>query len=236
MSEPARRNWLLKAIQDVPILVVGILIAFALQAWWEGRQARDEEQRALAAARGELLQNVDGIRTYIRWHERVADAADRLLAAMGDGPAGRRIQVPDTILLAVLVSPTFDASITATEAVLASRAGSPLVWDALSRWREAVVDAAGEERRSRDFTDQRLSGFLSPRVALPDAELSIPWLFGTLAAPIEGTTPVETSPELRFLVSTRVKFARLSVLELREALVAAESAEALVAAELRRDP
>jgi len=233
MSNMVDRRWLHRAVLEIPILVVGILIAFGLQAWWEGRRSNDEEQRALVAVRAELRQNADGLRTYIGWHERVAQLAEAFLESIGDGAVPRRIEVADTLLLAVLVSPTFDASTTATEAALMSRSGSQALWDSLSRWREAVVDAAGEERRSRDFTDQRLSGFLSQRVVLPDAELSIAWLYGTLSAPIEGVTQVETSAELRFLVSTRLKYARLAALELREALSAVETAEVVVASELR---
>jgi hypothetical protein len=233
MAASAGRPWLKRAVEEIPILVAGILIAFGLQAWWDGRRAEDDEQRALAGVQAELRQNAEGLDTYIGWHERVARSAEALLEAFGDGTVPQRVTVPDTLLLAVLVSPTFDAATNATDAVLASGFGSGALADALSRWREAVVDAAGEERRSRDFTDQRLSGFLSPRVALPDAELSIGWLFGTLSAPIEGVTEVETSTELRFLMSTRLKFARLCVLELQESLEAVDSAEARVAAELQ---
>ncbi|MDH5761139.1 MAG: hypothetical protein OEZ65_16370 [Gemmatimonadota bacterium] len=233
MSERGGRSWLQRAIEEVPILVVGILIAFGLQAWWEGQRSSGEEQRTLIAVQGELRQNAEGLRTYIGWHERVARCAEALLSAVGDGSPPQRVEVHDSLLLAVLVSPTFDASTTATEAALTSRAGSQVVWDALSRWREAVVDAAGEERRSREFTDERLSGFLSPRVPLPDAELSIGWLFGTSASPIEGITAIDTSPELRFLVSTRLKYAQLAALELHEAMTALEAAEGSLAAELR---
>ena len=78
-------------------------------------------------------------------------------------------------------------------------------------------DATEEERRSRNFTDEHLSPYLSRNIDLPNADLSRLWVYELLEEPIRETTSVTSSSELRFLLSTRLKWARLSSQELLEA-------------------
>lgn len=47
-----------RILAEGAIIVVSILLAFAIQAWWEGSKERAEEQRILAAIRAELHSNV----------------------------------------------------------------------------------------------------------------------------------------------------------------------------------
>ncbi len=45
--------WLRVFVEGV-VIVVSILLAFGLQAWWDGRQEREEQEAYLTAVSGEL--------------------------------------------------------------------------------------------------------------------------------------------------------------------------------------
>ena len=207
-------SWLRKALREVPILVLGILIAFALQAWWDGNRDAEEERQALRALRSEMELNLEGLETNIRRHDRVAQAVHVFHTQMLTAESA---QISDSLLVAAIVSPTFDPSTGALESVQRLGAGSASLAGAAARWRSVVDDATEDERRSRTFTDEQLSPFLSRTVDLPNADLSRLWVFEILEAPIAEMTAVQSSSELRFLLSTRLKWARLSTAELSEA-------------------
>lgn len=207
-------SWLRQALREVPILVLGILIAFSLQAWWDSARYREEEQRALVALRSELQLNLDGLETTIRRHARVARAVETFHAEM---VAAASAEVSDSILVAAIVSPTFDPSTGAIESLQRLGVGTALLAGATARWRSVVDDATEDERRSRTFTDEHLSPYLARTVDLPNADLSRLWVFEILEEPITEATVVRSSSELRFLLSTRLKWARLSAAELTEA-------------------
>jgi hypothetical protein len=194
--------------------VLGILIAFSLQAWWDGARDREAEQQALRALRSELELNLDGLETNIRRHDRVARAVEVFHTDMLAAPSA---SISDSILVAVIVSPTFDPSTGAIESLQRVGAGTARLAGAAARWRSVVDDATEDEGRSRTFTDEHLSPFLSRTVDLPNADLSRLWVFEMLEAPITDATEVRSSSELRFLLSTRLKWARLSSAELSEA-------------------
>jgi hypothetical protein len=48
-----------KYVPEGILIIVSILIAFAIDAWWEERQQRAEEARILEALRGEFQENAD---------------------------------------------------------------------------------------------------------------------------------------------------------------------------------
>ncbi|MGI9626563.1 MAG: hypothetical protein ACR2QM_06995, partial [Longimicrobiales bacterium] len=213
VSDARSESWFRKATREIPILVLGILIAFALQAWWDGARDADIERQALLALRSELELNLDGLETNIRRHDRVAAAAEMFHDAMVTSEAA---EISDSVLVAVIVSPTFDPSTGAIESLQRLGSGTAAFAGAVARWRSLVDDATEGERRSRAFTDTQLSLYLSRTVDLPDADLSRLWVFEILEQPLTSVTRVNSSSELRFLLSTRLKWARLSSIELSE--------------------
>lgn len=214
MSEAQTDSWFRKALREIPILVLGILIAFALQAWWDGARASEEERQALEAARSELQVNLEGLELNIERHDRVVAAVETFHTAMVESESAL---ISDSILVAAIVSPTYDPATAALESLQRQGAGSAALAEASGRWRSEVDDATEDEERSRRFTDEQLSPYLARNVDLPNADLSRLWVFKRLEAPIETSTRVTSSSELRFLLSTRLKWARLSSQELNAA-------------------
>jgi hypothetical protein len=142
-------------------------------------------------------------------------------------------EIPDSILVAAIVSPTFDPSTGAIESLQRLGAGTASIAGAAARWRSVLDDATEDERRSRNFTDEHLSPYLAQTVDLPNADLSRLWVFETLETPITEATEVRSSSELRFLLSTRLKWARLSAAELTEARDETRSLMRIIDEEIR---
>jgi hypothetical protein len=67
------------AFRDIVLIVVSILIAFALEAWWDGRRTLAEEGAALAAVRDDVRAARIELDSVLLRNERVLDAAGTLL-------------------------------------------------------------------------------------------------------------------------------------------------------------
>jgi hypothetical protein len=66
---------------EVIVVVASILLAFALQAWWEGRSDREQQTRVLAALYQELRANSDVLDRQIAFHEEQVRFTQALLHA-----------------------------------------------------------------------------------------------------------------------------------------------------------
>ena len=84
----------MKKIQSIPmarvlgesgIIVVSILLAFWIDAWWDGRQDRGHERQLLAQIQAESESNRELFGQYRQHHSEIIEAAGRLLDRTGPG-------------------------------------------------------------------------------------------------------------------------------------------------------
>jgi Tfp pilus assembly protein PilE len=109
MSGSARGGGWPRIALDVGVVVVGILIAFALNAWWEMRSASDREAAHLEALRSDLEANVRDLERLAGRQATVASASLELLrVARGEATASR--DSIDGLMSEVFSSNRFDAS------------------------------------------------------------------------------------------------------------------------------
>ncbi len=64
---PERKNWKRHAVEIV-VIVGSILLAFGIEAWWDGSQARDRERSYLVSLRQEFMLALDRTATPTRGH------------------------------------------------------------------------------------------------------------------------------------------------------------------------
>ena len=76
------RSWS-EAARDVVLIVVSILIAFALDAWWDDQNERRVEVEQIATLLSEFRTARDSLRSLSENIERVSVATTRLLTLMG---------------------------------------------------------------------------------------------------------------------------------------------------------
>lgn len=89
-SPPARlfrSHSVTRAIREIVIVVVGILIAFGLDAAWERRNKAAEERAHLRALASDFDENVRRLRAHVRTEDRISTSSQALLAiAQRNGP------------------------------------------------------------------------------------------------------------------------------------------------------
>jgi hypothetical protein len=77
-------------VQDIPwnriaieaaAIVMSILLAFAIDAWWDNRQDRSEEQRILVGLKAEFEQNLELIDIEFSYRHAVIDSTLKILDA-----------------------------------------------------------------------------------------------------------------------------------------------------------
>lgn len=82
------------AIVEMFVVVASILIAFGLDAWWQSREDREEEQMVLVALLEEMTAVKDAIEVQRSFHEAVSESIIRLK----ETTAARSIEIhPDTL-------------------------------------------------------------------------------------------------------------------------------------------
>ena len=183
MSEPrpARR-----LAVEAAVIVASILVAFAIDAWWDGLQERDARDSVLRALRSDAV----AMRVEI---ERVrsglieGSAGVRRFLELGDAPtlAPGDAERVDSILLAIQNAPTFDVPLGATQALLAGGDLSYIASDELvasvTRLLSHVADLEREQQKSTGGIQRfqarlgELGVDLSRVMALAPGEYPIEW-------------------------------------------------------------
>lgn len=91
------------AVRDIILIVVSILIAFALDAWWNDQLDRQRERAHLETLLAEFQVNHDRIAGYLRQVNDSFDSTLQVLALMGPTPKGISAD-----LLTSLINESFD--------------------------------------------------------------------------------------------------------------------------------
>ncbi|MEM9531650.1 MAG: hypothetical protein AAGA23_12080 [Pseudomonadota bacterium] len=148
MSERSR-----SALTEGLVIVASILVAFAIDAWWEERQDRTEERRILEALKAEFEANAAYIPQYIAAHRRAARYAKEIVHAMRDAGPDGEIELSVGQLAQVINNRSTDPQTGALEAMLQSGelryVSNRRIREALARWPRLVVDATENEQLLR---------------------------------------------------------------------------------------
>jgi len=139
-------RWVRSAIRDVVIVVFSILLAFAIDAWWDGQAAIDREESLVETLVTELTAASDDIRQYRDHHAEVAAGASALIGLRGEAPVSP--SQADSLLGLIVTGRPYSPS----EAVLGSLLGAdgavrlsdPEAAAGLARWRQATSNLAAQ--------------------------------------------------------------------------------------------
>jgi hypothetical protein len=163
-SDPDDRiNWL-RLTAEACAIVFSILLAFALDAWWDARAEARSERNVLMTLAQELdaadVQLQMQLGNYVFLEKATETVADQLVAA-GDGQS---VAVPDAYLAALLLDMTYNPPIGTTNTLLASGQVSMLRnWElrvALAEWPAVIQDAVEEQTALWRLGDERLEPLL----------------------------------------------------------------------------
>jgi hypothetical protein len=140
------------AVREISIVVAGVLIAFALNAWWMERESLRAEQVHLRSLVIDFEQNVGTLQALIQRQERVAEASVGLLRLARTEPGGPSARVRP-LLGQVFSSVRFEPVMGAYNALLNS-AGLTLIRDDDLRSSLAAFAARMNGRYSEHFSDE----------------------------------------------------------------------------------
>lgn len=221
-----------RVLAEGAIIVVSILLAFAIDAGWESRQAAQWRREALVDLRREAESNRDGLEQYIALYEAAVGAATRIYS----DPASLRGLSTDSLARVFALSvfmPTFDPDDAALNSLVRSgqfdRIEDRRLRTAISQWVDLSEDLAENRRdseRTRDelfflLRDRRLNGefdaFFEP-VGTGAAEQTGVLGGVEVAAAYglpQGLTVLLHDPEFQELVAYRAMWGRVMVSEMQ---------------------
>jgi hypothetical protein len=168
-------------------LIVGsILLAFALDAWWDNRNHEQELRGQLEVVVGEMQSARQALQRALDVHDWNAHLAEYLTSALGRAAEGSEVSVSDTLVGPLLPQTTADVTTGSLDAFIEA-GGLGLIEDGdvrrrLLAWPTRIEDLQDDEIYLRNFAAADLASYLRAHSDVANAErLSIPLLLGRFA-------------------------------------------------------
>jgi len=165
---------------DGGAIVVGILLAFWIDAWWDDRSDAQQERALLTALLDDFRVTRDEFEKTSEKHNRVFSSMEQLLywAESGSVPEENRADV-DHLLSNVFYRPSFDPPLGAVETILASGRldllRNPTLVSELTRWTSLVEDLNEHETAAASHFYQTIYPYLSSNLNIQDLDKDIPY-------------------------------------------------------------
>lgn len=188
--------------RDILLIVASILIAFALDAWWQGQREDAREELLLRDLRDEFRENRTELARIGGWHRIVESAATQLLDLGNGTPLPPGVDADSVVAEVFLTGASFNPATGALSAWLASEEGGTVSNSAirarLGGWQGLLQDVAEDEERIFRFVDHEAMPYLAARASFVAALGAAPALRGDYPEPLHATPVEELSRELEF--------------------------------------
>lgn len=155
---PRQIPWARLLVESV-LIVLSILLAFGIDAWWDNRGDRRREASALVGLKQDFEGHLSRVRTHqTRFHNRL-QSADEVLATIGPSASAASASTIKAIAIVGIADPvSFQGG---TLETLVKTSGLSLLRDSqlrteLIRWSQAIEDLAG----INDFVINEAVGFI----------------------------------------------------------------------------
>jgi hypothetical protein len=150
------------------VIVVGVLVALTVDAWWSERSDRVRETVILSDLSTEFQANRDRLQRDIEMNERLLAATNTILEL---GGAGLRALAEDSVQSLVvnsILSATFDPSNAVLRSVVAAGefhlVSNPRLRSALAAWDDGLLELRRKEQLASDWH----TTYLFPRLSAGD--------------------------------------------------------------------
>ncbi len=245
-----RRAVTLRLLVQLLILVLSILLAFAIDAWWDTRQERGRERDLLLGLREDFRSNRPGLENRVALARRMAEGTGGFLDLLGSHDAPDVVTVPPAAIFATLGGPTYEPVTNTLDAAVSSGEIALLTNSKLraelATWRRLLRDANEDELEVRRITNEQIVPLLSQSLNLrPYFEGLLAWSGGDTyfsgsrvqAAASSVTTdgaPVAASTELAGALAMRRFYVEFSAADLQDVLDSLDRSVALIEDQLER--
>jgi hypothetical protein len=240
MSEGARGRG--RVVFEGLLIVLSILLAFGIEAWWGEQGERRDESEALQGLHEDFGQTVDRLVEARSAHAKIRTASERLLFMTGpNAETSDSDIVLDSLVMALIGGPivfpvmaTYDALIASGQVEILS---SGELRRALATWAASMADLARLEREARAQMDQRLLPFLWDYIPIVTLDLNVlpEYAESTLERSRFPSRYRDLLRSLRFenAVEERMNSSRLAIERVAIITEASEGIVSLLEAELR---
>lgn len=231
MSNARQKPWFRVVTEGIAI-VASILLAFAIDAWWQRRSERHQGRRLAAGLAEDFAISQTHAKRWLAGNRRILEASSALLARIGETPDGGELVVPLEMIVGAIGAPTYGP----TDATLAAAISSgqielikdPELRNALAMWRQQIDDTREDELLIREIVVEQLVPALAEQVRLGRAfefEILTSWFLGELSTDLTGPVRLRASLPLEGALAERIFYTNFVVSGLAE--VYATQAEVL---------
>ena len=172
METKRRENWRAFLIEAI-VIVGSILLAFAIDAWWQEREERRIETTLLNNLRSDMLASQEQLEQWITGNSRILDSAEGFLSLLRAAQRDSEVSVPFRNVVGVLGTPTYSPTESTINAAVSSGQieliANPRIRAALASWQYQLEDTRADELYRRDITRTQLLPALSAQTRLGDA-------------------------------------------------------------------
>ena len=137
------------------VIVVSILLAFAIEAWWAEQQDRQVEQKELSRLHLEFTANLNGIGRNMELQKTVRDATMELYQRIQGAQGKDTIGLPNGTLRVSLFTPTYDVATPVLDALVLSGLLNVVqdngVLATIAAWQRAVKNVTESENSTLEF-------------------------------------------------------------------------------------
>jgi hypothetical protein len=175
-SRRARFGWA-RVFAEGMVIVASILLALAVDEWWEGHELRTAEMEVLERLAGEFEANATQLELKAGLHQRVLACGDALLEFIGSPGRGEPpVDSLSTLVWNFLFTPTYDPEDGVLNSLIASGELGIIRNDdlrvALAGWPSLVRDLKEDEDSAWRYVDQAIFPFMDGQVSFRSLHLS----------------------------------------------------------------
>ncbi len=238
MTETPRIAWKRLAI-EAPVIVISILLAFAIDAWWEERGERKAEVVLLERLRADYIEIQSALRVVEEEHREASEACIFFMNMAPGESLPATPEVDRKVALVFLASRTFNPGSGAVASFHSSE-GARLVRnqslaDKLLAWSGLVEELQEEEANLQKGVAERWTPFIASRVnvgpyvaVLGDLMLGMP---GRVSTP-EQRAPLVVDNEFMNHVLDRFKWQQIALRDIEPVRTAVEEILSVLEEEL----
>ncbi len=203
---------------EAAAIVGSILLAFSIQAWWDGRAEAELRRVTLEGLLADFEAADPTVTALLGSHRKSLSGNEALIVALrAGGGASSSVRVSDTLLLAALGTPTYNPPRASVELALATGRLMELedepIRRLLAQWLQDLDDTAEDELHATQIVGARIAPLLASvegiDEVLPHAEA---WTFGGMPdALAQSSHFVQSSDQLIGLLAVRTSHTRLAI-------------------------
>jgi len=146
-------------------IVVSILLAFGIQAWWEGRREAEDESEIMAGLRTEFQEIEQDLLRYMDYYRFTGSDIEALLSVDGGKPRAMSTASADSAFWSLLFIPTYDPGQATLDGLVASgrleRLRSRPLRDALNLWRNSLGEIQDDQQGMVEWTWSTIVPYLA---------------------------------------------------------------------------